>query len=173
MNPASPPVSTPLKVRQRRHRIWAEDASGQVVVDGRTRDHWPERYVAQTASGTHRVAARVETGGPDRYLPIIDARAGEIGRIVTPRRKDWVLQLVTGETAVVAHRGGFIAPMTCTIGDLSSAAAPRLAPQRHFMLNLAPSVLAHPARDALVVALVWISESTIADMISDSAGDGG
>ena len=162
-------VSSPLKVRQRKARIWAEDAAGQVVVDGRTREHWPERYVAETATGTHRVGARVETG-PDPYLPIIDAAAREIGRIITRRRQDWVLQLVTGETATVSDGGGLFKGPSCTVGDLSKAVAPQFAPQRYFTLTLADSVLARPDRDALVVALAWISELTIANRISDAGG---
>ena len=165
----SAPISSPLKVRQRKGRIWAEDAAGQTVVDGRTREHWPERYVAQTASGTHRVAARVETG-PDRFLPIIDASGREIGRIVTRRRQDWVLQLVTGETAQVTDRGGMFSAISCTIGDFSRAAAPHFAPQRYFTLTLADNVLARPDRDAIVVALTWISEMRIADRVTDAGG---
>jgi hypothetical protein len=163
------PMSSPLRVRQRKGRIWAEDAAGQVVIDGRTREHWPERYVAQTASGTHRVAARVETG-PDRYLPIVDAGGREIGRIITRRRQDWVLQLATGETATVTDRGGLFSATNCTVGDLSTAVAPRLAPQRYITLTLADSVLGRPDRDALAVALAWISEMTIASRISDAGG---
>lgn len=165
----SAPISSPLKVRQRKGRIWAEDVAGLVVVDGRTREHWPERYVAQTSSGTHRVAARVEAG-PDRFLPIIDATGREVGRIVTPRRRDWVLQLVTGETAAVTGGGGTFRPISCTVGALSTAVAPRLAPQRYITLTLADSVLTRPDRDALVTALIWISELTIADRIGDAGG---
>jgi hypothetical protein len=162
-------VTSPLKVRERKGRLWAEDAAGQVVVDGRTREHWPERYVAQTASGTCRVAARVEAG-PSRYLPVIDATGREMGRIVTQRRQDWVLQLATGEQAMVSGKGGMFAGISCTIGELSSAVAPRLAPQRYITVTLADAVLARPDRDALVVALVWISEMTIASRIGDAGG---
>jgi hypothetical protein len=168
MEPVTAPISAALKVRQRKHRIWAEDASGQVVLDGRTRDHWPERYVARTANGTCRVSALVETG-PDPYLPVIDHSGREVARVVTGRRKKWLLQLAGGEAGPVTGRGGgMVLPCTCTIGDLSSAVAPRLAPQRYFTLTLADAVLASPDRDALVVALAWISESTIADLISRS-----
>jgi hypothetical protein len=162
-------MSSPLKVRQRKSRVWAADASGQLVVDGRTREHWPERYVATTASGTHRVAARVETEAHP-HLPIIDASGREVARIVLPRRQDWVLQLATGESAEVSGRGGFLTPITCTIGELSTAAAPRLAPQRYFTLTVSDAVLARPDRDAIVVALTWISEMTIADRIGDAGG---
>jgi hypothetical protein len=167
----SAPISSPLKVRQRKSRIWAEDAAGQLAVDGRTKDHWPERYVAETATGTYRVGARVEAG-PDPYLPIVDAGNREIGRIVTRRRQDWVLQLATGEASTVSERSGMLTPPTCTVGDLSSAVAPRFAPQRYFTLTVADSVLARPDRDALVVALIWISETTIAGLISDAGGGG-
>ena len=162
-------VSSPLKVRQRKSRIWAEDAAGQIVVDGRTKEHWPQRYVAETASGTHRVSARVETG-PDPYLPIVDVSNHEIGRIVTRRRQDWVLQLGTGETAMVSGGGGMFSGISCTIGDLSTAVAPRFAPQRYFTLTLADAVLGRTDRDAVVAALVWISEMTIASRISDAGG---
>ena len=164
-------VSSPLKVRQRKGRIWAEDAAGQIVVDGRTKEHWPQRFVAETASGTHRVSARVDTG-PDPYLPIIDASNREIGRILTRRRQDWILQLVTGESATVSGGGGMFSGISCTIGDLSTAVAPHFAPQRHFTLTLADVVLGRTERDALVVALVWISEMTIAGRISDAGGGG-
>ena len=164
------PMSSPLTVRQKKDRIWAADAAGQIVVDGRTREHWPERYVAETASGTHRVSARVETG-PVPYLPVVDAAGREVARIDTEKRQDWVLRLVTGETATVTkHGGGMITPFRCTVGDLSDAVAPRLAPQRYFTLTLADTVLARPDRDALVVALTWISESTIAGLITANAG---
>jgi hypothetical protein len=163
------PISSPLKVRERKGRVWAEDAAGQVVVDGRTREHWPERYVAQTASGTHRVAASVETG-PHPYLPIVDGTGREVARISTARRQDWVLQLATGESATVTGKGGMLAGISCTVGDFSSAVAPRLAPQRYFTLTIADAVLARPDRDALVVALVWISEMTIASRISEAGG---
>ena len=167
----SAPITSPLKVRQRKGRIWAEDASGQVVVDGRTREHWPERYVAATASGTHRVSARVETG-PDKYLPIIDASGREVARILVRRRADWILQLATGEQATVTGRGGLFAPISCSVGDLSTAVAPRLAPQRYITLTVADTVLGRPDRDALVVALVWLSEVKIASRISDAGGGG-
>lgn len=166
---ASAPISSPLKVRQRKGRIWAEDVAGQVVVDGRTREHWPERYVAQTSSGMCRVSVRVEAGS-DRYLPIIDGSGREIGRIITPRRRDWMLQLVTGEIATVGGRGGMFAPIRCAIGDFSSAVAPRLAPQRYYTLTLADGVLTRPDRDSLVTALIWISELTVADRIGDAGG---
>jgi hypothetical protein len=163
------PMSSPLKVRQRKGRIWAADASGQIVLDGRTREHWPERYVAETATGTHRVSARVETG-PDPYLPVVDASSREVAQVVTKRRKDWELRLATGQIATVTGRGGLFTPISCTIGELSSAVAPRLAPQRYFTLTLADAVLARPDRDALVVALAWISELTIAGRIGDAGG---
>lgn len=162
-------MSSPLKVRERKGRIWAEDANGQVVLDGRTREHWPERYVAQTASGTCRVAAAVESG-PEHHLPIIDANGREMGRILTRRRQDWVLQLATGEQATVTGKGGMLAGISCTIGELSSAVAPRFAPQRYITVTLADAVLARPDRDALVLALVWISEMTIANRIGDAGG---
>jgi hypothetical protein len=165
MDPVTTAITSPLKVRQRKHRISAEDASGQVVLDGRTQEHWPERFVAATASGTHRVAAEVEAGP---YLPVIDASGREVARVFTGRRKDWSLQLATGESAAVTGRGGFagVSAFSCTIGDLATAVTPRLAPQRYFTLTVSDAVLARPDRDALVVALVWISESTIAARIT-------
>lgn len=169
MGGVTAPVSSPLKVRERRGRIWAEDGSGQLVVDGRTREHWPQRYVAQTATGTYRVAARVDTE-PERYLPVIEAGGREVARIFLPRRRDSVLRLSTGETAVVTSRGGTFAPISCAIGELSTAVAPRLAPQRYYTLTLDPSVLARPDRDAIIVALVWLSETTIAGRIGDAGG---
>jgi hypothetical protein len=63
-----------------------------------------------------------------------------------------------------------LAGISCTVGDFSSAVAPRLAPQRYFTLTIADAVLARPDRDALVVALVWISEMTIASRISEAGG---
>ena len=173
MNPVTAALSSPLKVRQRKQRIWAEDASGQIVLDGTTREHWPQRYVAATAAGTQRVAAQVEAA-PVPYLPVIDAAGREIARIDVARRQDWVLRLPTGESATVHRRGGgMVSPPTCTIGDFSSAVAPRLAPQRYFTLTIADAVLARPDRDALVVALAWISESTIAGLITKSMMSGG
>lgn len=138
-----------------------------MVLDGRTQEHWPQRFVASTATGTHRVSAEVE-GGPRPFLPIIDAGGREIGRVLTGRRMDWVLQLVTGEVATVTGRGNMLTSFTCTVGDLSSAAAPRFAPQRYITLTLADAVLARPDRDALVVALAWLSESTIAGLITNA-----
>jgi hypothetical protein len=165
----SAPLSSPLKVRGRKQRVWAEDATGQVVVDGNTREHHPQRYLAQTASGTCRVGAPVEGSPP--YLPVLDAGGGQVARIMTGRRRnDWRLELATGETAAVSARGGgMLVPPTCTVGELSSAVAPRLAPQRYFTLTLSDAVLDRPDRDALATALVWISESTIADLITTSA----
>src|SRR5690349_5615764 len=135
------PMSSPLKVRERRGRIWAEDANGGVVLDGRTREHWPERYVAQTARGTHRGSAAVKTAA-EHYLPIIDAGGREFARIVMPRRDDWVLRLATGEQAAVRGKGGMLTGISCTIGEFSSAVAPRLAPQRYITVTLADAVLA-------------------------------
>ncbi|MDT4921436.1 MAG: hypothetical protein QOI15_2338 [Pseudonocardiales bacterium] len=173
MDPVSAPLSSPLKVRQRKHRVWAEDAAGQVVLDGRMQENWPERYAAATASGTHRVAAGVE-GGSEHYLPVVDAGGREVARIVMRRRQDWELLLATGERATVTSRGGgMITPPTCIVGELSTAVTPRFAPQRYYTLTLADAVLAHPDRDALVVALVWISETTTASRIGDSIGSGG
>jgi hypothetical protein len=170
MEPVTTPLSSPLTVRQRRQRVWAEDASKQVVLDGRIQEYWPERYVAATSTGTQRVSALVETA-PVPYLPVLDAAGREVARIVTPRRQDWVLQLPTGESMPVHKRGGgMITPPTCAIGDWSSAVAPRLAPQRYFTLTIADAVLARADRDALVAALAWISESTIAGLITDAGG---
>jgi hypothetical protein len=162
-------LSSPLKVRERKGRVWAEDDAGQVVLDGRTRDHWPERYVALTASGTHRVGASVEAG-PDPYLPIVDAGGREVARVLTRRRQDWILHLATGESATVTGKGGMLTGISCTVDGFSSAVAPRLAPQRYFTLTLADTLLARPDRDALAVALAWISEMTIASRISDAGG---
>ena len=89
---------------------------------------------------------------------------------LTRRREDWLLQLITGETATVSARGGMLRGISCTIGELSDAVAPRLAPQRYFTLTLSDVVLHHPTRDALITALVWISESSIASLIQDAGG---
>ena len=112
------------------------------------------------------MGAKVE-GGPLPHLPIIDSTGREMARILTPRRQDWTLQLASGESAAVTGRGGMLSGITCTIGDWSKAAAPRLAPQRYFTLTLADSVLSRPDHDLVLVALVWLSETTIASRISD------
>lgn len=159
------PISSPLRVRQRKHRIWAEDSSGAIVVDGDTRQHVPDRFVAMTASGTHRVADRVETGA-EPYLPVLDARGREVARIVVVRRGHWEVRLSSGQAAPVSAHGGLLTPYSCSVGDLSRAVAPRLAPQRYFTITLSDALLAHPDCAAVVVALIWISESRIADRIS-------
>ena len=159
-------MSSPLKVRERKGRIWAEDSGGSTVLDGGTREHWPQRYVATTASGVVRVSAKVESG-PEPYLPVIDPSGREAARIAMPRRQNWVLRLGTGESAEVTKRGGMLSGYSCTIGTWSTAVAPRLAPQRYFTLTLDDAVLARPDRDLLVVALTWISESALASVIGD------
>jgi hypothetical protein len=162
------PVSFPLKVRERKGRVWAEDATGRTVVDGRTREHWPERYVATTGSGTCRVAASVD-GGAEPYLPVIDAAGREIARVVTARR-EWTLRLATGESVAISSGGNMFTGLSCTIGEWSKAVAPRLAPQRYFTLTVDDAVLGRPDRDALLAALVWISESRIANLITEAGG---
>ncbi len=167
MDPVTAAITSPLKVKQRKNRIWAEDASGQTVLDGNTRDYHPECYVAATASGTHRVAARVETG-PQTYVPVLDGTGREVARVVATGRRESTLQLATGEQALVTGRGGvlFMTPFRCAVGDLSTAVAPRFAPQRYITLTVSDAVLARPDRDALVVALAWLSESKIAGLIT-------
>jgi hypothetical protein len=166
MEPVTAPISSPLWVKQRKNRLWALDTDGQIVIDGRTRDPWPERYAGVTASGTHRVAAEVDTGS-DKYLPVVDAGGREVARILKARRRPWVLQLNSGETAEVSERGAWRGAR-CTVGDLAKAAAPWMALRRGFRLTVADAIMARPDRDALLVALTWLTESVLAVQITSS-----
>jgi hypothetical protein len=161
-------VSSPLKVRHRRNRIWAEDGAGRAVVDGTTREHWPDRFVCGTPVGEWRINAKVDEGG-QTYLPVLNPGGGESARIGFSRR-EWSLLLPTGDVAAVTSGGGMIQGMHCAIGDLSTAVAPRLAPQRYITVTLSPGALAHACREVIAVTAVWISEMQIANLINDAGG---
>jgi hypothetical protein len=163
--------SGPLTVREKKRHIWAEDSSGSVVVDGMSgRAVWPDRFVGTGPGGSWKIAAEA-ANGTDTYLPLLDPGMREVARLHYVKRRGWQLHLASGELVQAEGGGsGLFNPIRCTIGDFSSAVAPRLAPQRHFTLTLTEAAHNHPLRDALTVATVWISEQTIASIISENAG---
>jgi hypothetical protein len=162
------PVSSPLKVRQRKQRIWAEDASGAIVIDGTTAQH-PDAYVCIAAGGTWRIAGQIKDASP-AYRPVFDPAGREVARIERTSRREWELRLAGGGSATVTSRSLFMRGVTCTVGDLAGAATPGFAPQRYFTLTLTEAALARPDRDAIAVASTWICESRLAALIADSAG---
>ena len=161
-------VSSPLKVRQRKHRIWAEDPSGAVVLDGTT-SQYPDAYVCNGPGGTWRIAGLIKEATPP-YRTVLDPAGRDVARIEKTSRKHWELRLAGGGSATVSSHSLFMRGYTCTIGDLAHAATPALAPQRYFTLTFTETALGRPDRDAIAVAATWICESWLASMISDAGG---
>jgi hypothetical protein len=162
------PVSSPLKVRERKRRVWAEDASGAIVIDGTTAQH-PDAYVCDGPGGTWRIAGQIKDAAP-AYRSVFDPAGRDVARIERTSRKEWELRLAAGGSATVTSRSLFMRGFTCTIGDLAHAATPALAPQRYFTLTLTDAALARPDRAAIAVASTWICESQLAALIQDAAG---
>jgi hypothetical protein len=161
------PVTSPLKVRQRKARLWAEDANGAVVIDGNYRDHRPDRYLCNAAGGGWRINAAVKSDSGS-YYPVIDPSGREAARIEMGGGGSR-LRLPTGEVAEIkTSGGGLIKPFACEIVGLAWAEAPRFAPQRYFTLTLTDAALANPAVDAIAVVAVWESETNIASAIVES-----
>jgi len=162
-------VTSPLKVRSRKHRLWAEDADGGVILDGKdSREVWPDRYICQGLGGTWKITEPVD-GPAFKYYPVIDPGGREAARIQLARRGEWALHLPSGEAATTTSGGGLLKAYHCAIGELSTAQAPYIAPQRYITVDLTPAALGHPSRDAIVVAAVWMSEAIISSKISDAA----
>jgi hypothetical protein len=160
-------VTSPLKVRQRKARLWAEDANGAVVIDGNYRDHRPDQYLCNAPMGAWRINAVVQSDAAP-YYPVIDPSGQEAARIELGGGGSR-LRLPTGEVAEIkSSGGGLIKPFACEIVGLSWAEAPRFAPQRYFTLTLTEAALANPAREAIAVVAVWQSETKIATAIVNS-----
>jgi len=163
-------VASPLKVRARKRRLWAEDANGNVILDGKdSREVWPDRYVCQGLGGSWKISEPVD-GPAFKYFPVTDPGGREAARIQLAHKGVWTLHLPNGDAAATTSGGGLLKAYHCEIGELSTASAPYLAPQRYITVELTPSALGHPSRDAIVVAAVWMSESIISSKISDAAG---
>jgi len=159
-------VTSPLKVRERKRRIWAEDTSKNVILDGKSgREVSPDSYVCAGPGGTWRVAAHVEGPG-GKYTPLLDPTGREAARLHYVRRRGWSLELPSGETAEASSGGNLFKAFHCELGEFSRAKAPYVAPQRYFTLTLTDAALNHPSRDAIAVAAVWISEQAIAAKIT-------
>ena len=159
-------VTSPLKVRERKRRIWAEDKAGAIVIDGKSgRDVSPDSYVCEGPGGTWRIAAHVSatTGA---YNPLLDPTGREAARLRYVRRQGWTLELPSGETAEASSGGNLFKAFHCEIAGFTSAKAPYLAPQRYFTLTLSDAAMSHPSRDAIAIAAMWISERAIADKIT-------
>ena len=163
-------VTSPLTVRERKRRLKATDASGNTVLEGGGgKDVWPVRFIATGPGGTWKIDAPVTSeGGP--YLPLLDPSGQVAIRMNFVRREGWRLHLASGELLESRSGGGLFKAYYCDIEGYSHAQAPLLAPQRYFTLTLTDQALAHPLRDAIAVAAIYVSESAIATLITDNAG---
>jgi hypothetical protein len=160
-------VTSPLTVRVRKHRWKVTDSAGNVVIEGGGgRDVWPVRFVATGPGGTWKIDAPAEKGS---HLPLRDPGGREVARLNYVRRQGWRLQLASGELLEAEKGGGLFKAYFCDLEGFSHAQAPYLAPQRHITVTLTDAALAHPLRDAIALAAVWISESTIASLITENS----
>jgi hypothetical protein len=163
-------VTSPLKVRERKGRVWAEDASGTVVIDGRNRNVHPDQFVCEAFGGTWRVQGQ-QVG--EAYLAVLDPTGQEVARIASQgKRQPSLLQLPNGDSAEIEGKGGgMIIPPRCEIAGWATAVAPRFAPQRYFTLTFTDAALAHPSASAIAVVAVWQGETKIATAIIENAGE--
>jgi hypothetical protein len=163
-------VTSPLKVRERKGRVWAEDASGAVILDGRNRDVHPDLFVCEAFGGSWRVRGQ-QPGEP--YVAVLDPTGQEVARVASQgKRQPSLLTLPGGDSAeITAKGGGMVIPPTCEIEGWATAVAPRFAPQRYFTLTFTDVALAHPSIAAIAVVAVWQGETKIASAIMASAGD--
>jgi hypothetical protein len=166
MQPLAGSFGGPLKVRERKQRVWAETTTGATIIDGSTRVH-PDVFSAAGPSGMWRIAGTVEHAGT-RYHQVLDPSGAEAARIDTTDRKRWLVRLPAGETAEVSSRGSGLTGFSCTIGTWSTAKTPILAPQRYFTLTLSDATAGRPDRELIAVVATWVSESTIAMAITNS-----
>lgn len=163
-------LTSPLKVRERKGRVWAEDSSGAVVIDGRNRNVHPDLFVCEAFGGTWRVLGRVP--GEAAFCPVIDPSGQEVARVASQgKRQPSVLQLSDGDSAEISARGGgMIVPPSCEIAGWATALAPRFAPQRYFTLTFTDAALAHRSAAAIAVVAVWQGETKIATAIMENSG---
>jgi hypothetical protein len=163
------PLTSPLKVRQKKSRVWAENASGGVVVDGNNRDQYPDPFSCEAFGGTWRILA-VPHSSDGSYFPVLDPAGNEAARVGrVAGQKGWSLSVPNGDSGLISAKGGgLVNPFSCDIEGWATAVAPRFAPQRYWTLTLSPAALSHPSAQAIAVVSVWQGEAEISNAIVNS-----
>ena len=158
--PSLAPIgSSPLKVRKKNRILTADDPSGATVVRGT-----PGQDVAavlETAGGTWRIQSRV-----DDVRQVYDRNGLTVATLRHKTMRGTDVELPSGESIHVTTGNLQLFGIGCKVGDLASARAPFLAPQRYFKLALNDALLGRADRDLLVALSAYLTEIVVSAQVS-------
>jgi hypothetical protein len=160
-----PILSSPLKVRDKDGKLTAEDGNGGLVVTGTRGGHdAAEVIVLNTSGGSWRVQREV-----DKVNGVLDRDGRPVANVQRRAFKSTLIELPSGESIPVTKGQLRIFGMGCSMGDLASARAPFLRPNRYYTLTLKEALLQRPDKELLVALGAYIAQGMIDAQIQAAA----